>query len=1009
MATNRPTDLSDAMLREILLLLEQGISPGRLRPEAINVARSMLGSSPDAEGVFGNIPSELRRRKETNQPSYAQEVINEAEEWLAQASLSSHPVGLTLGCFPAGIESGCRKHLECPTEVEKNCPFRDESSPASIELKERWNDKNKDIMPVLRRCQFLGCVRPERAKVWLEQQREKTGVPIHEDGQPSAAQRVTELKKLLGSSGKEPGCSGSEAASHRCLDSLCPHFRRSWKEPVQERNHESETRDSLNQHRFLQCSLSRPWPVYGFDPAKPEAMRHFDASGLPIELGSMLSGLDDLPRPRGFAELPVLWLRRAGFSGVGVVVVDEAEKEAGIYYLQMGSTEPLLRDYYEMPYFWLGEQPGTPWPEVVQAQLAEGRPQHIQCLFRGHRQAIADPAIWEPELLRIFRDGSARWLAPFGRGRFLYCPDGEISFFLLCLRLLRLFRSVEGASTSMYEKSLLEEFQKIASSEIWSGEQDTRPELKRRFNELLNLPSGNEPIGLREELLNLGLITADKPIGEWAPRETNEPEGTPRLRSLVAWLMHFREACENHSRTDSFIPTDFLVSKPPEGIQGWFSLPAVVARIGSGVSRTSGSPALPRCIAAVVEQLGDIPSREDGPSFGLRAIIEAITSVVAENLGAGEDLLFSLENMIIQIVRRGRFPLAGYYAWRSSGTRDFCLGHFAVPIGQGNPVTSREEEGSVPWREDQFFLAGIDERLLCGVESDDFFRPDSDGARRLARSLENVALLGRVLFSPLADSTINYTIFQKRILKVRQSENAAALFRAHQMDSLLSPIMAAFDDASAYDSIEEMRALLDGFRESVYAVSRENGIYLDLSTGRIGPKEKGVDDYQTYNLIDFLRNVVRRYERWADDVGETDRQKPITVSVEDVTATAAFPSSYVGTILWELINNHQKHSPQDPTTAIAVRAQLTVETLTIIVEDHSAKVPAKVAKQGYEVGQASIRRILRFMMSYDMHRESPFEPRFAPDPSGAGYISMICLDLGRIRRHFDPDSELLVC
>jgi hypothetical protein len=1016
--------MSDAMLRELLLLLEQGISPGRLRPEAINITRALLGSPPDAEGVFGNIPVNLRRPRGTNEPSYAREVFNKSEKWLEQTSMPSHPVGLSLGCFPAGIESGCRKHLECPTEVERNCPFRDESTSASVELRARLKDPEKDVLPVLRRCQFLGCVRPERAREWIEEQQKQHGLPVKDRGEVKAPQNVGELTQLLGfrgEDGKEQlGCSGSGAASHNCLDSLCPHFRRSWKEPIPERPNESEAKDGLNQHRFLQCSLSRPWPVYGFDPAKPAIMRRLDDSGLPIEFGNMLRGMDRLPRPHGFTELPVLWLRRAGFSGVGIVVVDEKEKKEGVYYLQMGSTELLVRDYYEMPYFWLGEQPGTQWPDVVRNQLSEGRPQYIQCIFRGHRQAAAAPADWKPELLEIFRDSSANRLAPFGRGRFLYCPDGEISFFLLCMRLLRLLRAIAGGGKSKFEKNLLAEFQAIANKEIWmeGGDEKTQQHLYCTFNKLLNIRGDGEPSELREELVNLGLLMpGEERSGDPLVVSRESANGaTPRLRSLASWLLHFHQVCEDGSRSEHFIPTDFLSTKAPEGLEGWFSLRDVVSRIGSGGGHRNFRATLPECVSKVLGQLDDVlPAELDRPvdpsaaRFSLRGIVAAIMSVVAENLGDGTDPLPYLENMILQIVRRGRFPLAGYYAWRSSGNRDFCLGHFAVPIGQGNPVTSREEEGTVPWREDQFFLAGIDECLLAGVECDHLFQPLFGGGRRLAHGLENVALLGRAIFSPLADSTINYTIFQKRLSARRNMEIVAATSRAHQQTTLIRPFLqkiltqASIENLSQRDS---QRALA-GLQETVIAIYNENKVYLDVSTGHIGDKETedGRPDFVSFGINTYLCDLAKSYSLWAKTADYSDRRRDIEVDAPD--AEVMIPRSYLRTILWELITNHQKYGQADSSirvTAILCKADDHGgnDILTISVASPLRAAAAESASRhrgGHGIGHQFIDRALRFMMGYQ-EREEIQPPLCLFDEVGNDYVSLVRIQLARVAKRF---------
>jgi hypothetical protein len=997
MPANPISELSDAMLREILLLMAQGISPGRLRPEAINVARAILGSPPDAAGLFGNIPAHLRRRTNPDEPSYALKVIGQAEKWLENTSLPEHPVGLSLGCFPAGIESGCRKHLECPAEIERQCPFREDGPDGnkfSEELRERQQDPKQDVMPILRRCQFLGCVRPERAQQWLDEKCNEKGLSVPNDNALDPSQRVVELRRLLGFDGDNKGCSETEAASHSCLDSLCPHFRRSWREPGSRLTDEVTVRDSLNQYRFLQCSLSRPWPIYGFDPE-----RDFDASGLPLEFGSTLSGLDSLPLPHGFTELPLLWLRRAGFSGVGVVVVDEAEKKDGVYYLQMGSSVPFLRDYYEMPYFWFGEKPGSPIPDAVRKQLFEGRPQYIQCLFRGHRQAAADPEDdWRPELLTIFHDSTTKWLAPFGRGRFLYCPDGEVSFFLLFLRILRLLRANEGAGRAPFFEQLFLQFREIATAELWLPKlpnEDNPPDLLHAFNDLLNLSDDGAPMGLRQELLHLGLLADDA----FSNPGTVPCDTTPRLRSLTAWLRHFHTVCQDEQQ-NLFIPADFLDATAPENKRGWLSLRDVVSRLDSAEVPRALLGAAPRCVTAALGDLDRISPIRSTEGFDLRRIVTAILSVVAETLDHGSDHVTSLESMIRGIVKRGRFPLAGYYAWRSSGRRDFCLGHFAVPIGQGNPV----ETGSVPWREDQFFLAGIDEVFLAGEESDGLFDPHSEVPVKLARGLDNVALLGRSLFGPLADSTINYTIFQRRLIEARQSEETAARSRAHQQTTLLSGFWETLNLGRPLDAMpsRDREDLLQGLRETMRAVINENRIYLDVSTGIIGnkPTEDREPDFASIDIGTFLRDLTSRYRRWARLALATDRMKPI--DVEPCPLVAKVPRSYLSSMVWELITNHQKYSTPDARillTANLGKAGWHGAPTILTISLRSAMAHAR-RDGNYGIGLKSLIRTIGFMMDLeraDLQRPSKY---YSFEPDGGDFVSTIGIDLLKVDNRF---------
>ena len=1047
MPMNQRSRLSDSELMKILEVLEQGMIPGRLRPEVTHVLRAVLGAPPDGNGVFGNVPQDLRKPDpDTGEDSVAKRVMARAETWLEDVSSVNGPSGFTLGCFPAGIEAGCRKHLECPSWIEKRCPFGEadslvrDSVDLVKELEQRLKPavagkKNEDIMPVLRRCPFNGCVRPERSREWyskLEEERmdeaslserdpiEKLKAIIRALDSPRSPEKDRDAQKR-----RKVAEQNQAYSSKNSLDSLCPHFRRTWTERTDRplgASWETAERRGLNVYRFLQCTLSRPWSFYGPDPDRPILQEGFNAWGLPMGLDSRPSGSDvTIPTTSGFAELPLRWMRTLGFSGAGVIVVDEEREAEGVYYLQMNSRMSFLRDYYEIPFFWFGEPLGRQWSEAVREEVGSSlRPQYLQCLFRAYRGATTGTAesnreFWIPEVQRVFNDGTSDRQAPFGRGRFLYCPDGEVSFFLLGLRLLLLLRALETEEKSQFEKSLFSEFVKIVSEEIelfpgrdFASSEGSDWDLARREaveekvrqvfeNELMQLPRRSEVAkgGLLRELTTLGL-------------RSEAGGATRRLRSLRAWLDHFDHALAGQGKDreegrkakgNVFIPEILLWKRESNGLE----VPKQRREptlFGQVVRRAEALLANPvkaatdlknRSATGLLRELDEMQDSE-GLEPDLYAVVasflESLDQAVAMEEGEASG---RIDKVIALLVRNARFPLAPYYAWRKSGNRDFRLGHFSVPIGQANAITSRDSDG-VPWSENCFFLAGIDEDLLCGGTSL-LYADDDSGVEDLRTALGRVALAGRVILAPLAESTINYTIFQNRLAAARQAEADAAESKAHQETTLMSPMVGRLKNPGLTEELlqkpRECLEFIRTFRPTVFALYEENSVYLEMSKNVLR-KRRGDDgrvDYLAVDLRRYLEDFAERYLEWARQ-GELERKKKIVVTSPNWRVK--IPRSYLRTVLWEVVTNHQKYSPKG--AVIRLTAEEEGGGIRISVASPYGKAPERT---GHGAGEAFVKRTLRFMMGMKSAEESR-EGFFRSEKSGSVFTTTMWLDLGRI-------------
>ncbi len=379
------------------------------------------------------------------------------------------------GCFPKGISAGCAKHLEC--DQKKNCPL---VGP----LVDQQLSNAADTMPILRRCKYLGCVRPERAQKWLD------------DSYKQYEQKESQQQSIVVIDPKVDAQRRYQVVIHaeKKLDELCPHHSRVW----QTEGGIAEQRK--NPFRTLQCEISRPSSSHQYGKNKR------------------------LSKRRTSLDIPQGWYNRLGFSGVGIIVVANPDDTPNtqVFYLQLASSKNELRDYYEFPYFSMGRTDNDDGTKNSQQWRNEaGYPDGVllQLLFRSLRERKLEGGESEealPEVLSIFSDLRAEYLSDWEEyNKVLYCPAGEVATWLFMWSLLN-----EKANNDNMATKLEGEWDQLISNELAINDSDGKEKIKSALRQLLRF---NESRHMSTELQHIGLLDEDN-------------RHTLRANALLAWL-----------------------------------------------------------------------------------------------------------------------------------------------------------------------------------------------------------------------------------------------------------------------------------------------------------------------------------------------------------------------------------------------------------------------------------------------------------------------------------------